>query len=230
MVHGRCIDSAVLFPNPRGLPNRPSLRKLAADLLGRTIQEAAHDSFVDAEVALQARLAPPAAVPLYNVPCHVSRTAILLLLTLLLVTLQAVQLKLRNGPNFKTAKLNCTHLPAKLASYDVRQALVGPRELLMLHAALEAQVVAASSDSQAIAAALQVLGVQPDAAAGAAGARGNSSDTQAATGVQQRRPPPELLWVHLGDLWGCLQERAGHIARQVGLLLRWGVQHPAVHS
>ncbi|GAB4818134.1 hypothetical protein N2152v2_005180 [Parachlorella kessleri] len=53
LVHPRCVDTALLFPNPKGLPYRPSLKGLTQRFLGRTIQAGAHNSHVDADVSLQ---------------------------------------------------------------------------------------------------------------------------------------------------------------------------------
>ncbi|KAI8912060.1 ribonuclease H-like domain-containing protein [Powellomyces hirtus] len=55
LYHTRIIDTAFLFPHPRGLPQRHSLRLLTQKVLGRFIQQggsAGHDSAQDAVAAL----------------------------------------------------------------------------------------------------------------------------------------------------------------------------------
>lgn len=52
LVHRRCIDTALLFPDPRGPCYRFSLRALATRYLGRKIQQGEHDSAEDARAAL----------------------------------------------------------------------------------------------------------------------------------------------------------------------------------
>ncbi|EGF99371.1 uncharacterized protein MELLADRAFT_79500 [Melampsora larici-populina 98AG31] len=57
IVHHRCIDTVDLFPHPRGLPMRMSLKKLSSIFLNKTVQnsdpEIGHDSFEDASIALE---------------------------------------------------------------------------------------------------------------------------------------------------------------------------------
>ena len=57
-VHLRCIDTAVLYPHPRGPPHKSSLRYLAKKWLNRDIQEgqAGHDSTEDAGAAMDLAL------------------------------------------------------------------------------------------------------------------------------------------------------------------------------
>ncbi|GLI65955.1 hypothetical protein VaNZ11_009636 [Volvox africanus] len=50
--HGRVLDTAILFPHPKGPPFKSSLKVLARRFLRRTIQEDSHDSAVDARTAL----------------------------------------------------------------------------------------------------------------------------------------------------------------------------------
>ena len=54
IIHTRCIDSAILFPHPRGSPYRLSLKFLVKRYLNRSIQEsvAGHDPAEDARGAL----------------------------------------------------------------------------------------------------------------------------------------------------------------------------------
>lgn len=191
LAHGRCIDSAVLYPHPRGLPHRSSLRTLAQRLLARTIQQGAHDSYIDAEVALQ-----------------------------------AVQLKWRYGPTYGTVKQGCSHLFDVLAARGRRLALAAPREMLMLHAVPQAEVVACSSDGQAVEAALRLLGgaqreqqapARPEAAAaGPAGSAATQQQPRPSPAVQQKQQQgPDLLWLQLSELWDYLEGRATQLAGQV---------------
>jgi RNA exonuclease 1 len=57
LVHTRIIDSAILYPHPKGLPFRMSLRELTRIHLGRYIQqdsdEQGHDAEEDARAALE---------------------------------------------------------------------------------------------------------------------------------------------------------------------------------
>ena len=56
LVHSRNIDTASLFPHPKGLPFKLGLKKLVADLLHKTIQNnstAGHDSVEDAVFAFR---------------------------------------------------------------------------------------------------------------------------------------------------------------------------------
>uniref|UniRef100_A0A1D2A126 BRCT domain-containing protein n=1 Tax=Auxenochlorella protothecoides TaxID=3075 RepID=A0A1D2A126_AUXPR len=53
LVHARCLDTALLFPRPRGPAHRPSLRHLASQHLRAAIQAGAHDSREDAAAALR---------------------------------------------------------------------------------------------------------------------------------------------------------------------------------
>ena len=57
-IHARCIDTAVLFPHPRGPPHKSSLRYLTKKWLNRDIQEghAGHDSTEDAGAAMDLAL------------------------------------------------------------------------------------------------------------------------------------------------------------------------------
>ncbi|EFJ43182.1 hypothetical protein VOLCADRAFT_66232 [Volvox carteri f. nagariensis] len=54
--HGRILDTAVLFPHPKGPPFKSALKILARRFLRRTIQDGAHDSAVDARTALDLAL------------------------------------------------------------------------------------------------------------------------------------------------------------------------------
>ena len=241
----------------QGLPHRSSLRILAQRLLGRTIQQGAHDSFVDAEMALQAvqvsrqgsilsrqALLPSAALSgcsAFWIGLHVHIYSNTIVPRFACCPLQ---LKIRHGPTFGTAKEGSRHLFELLAARGRRLALVAPRELLMLHAVPQAEVVPASSDRQAVAAALAVLGWQqegPPAGAAATGAaaagaaagaptslaehavhaelqqqKGNQGPQGLRHGQQQRqRPPPDLLWLHLRELWGHMEGEAQQLAAQV---------------
>jgi RNA exonuclease 1 len=52
---GRVIDTAVLYPSPKGLPYRHSLKFLSQKILGKAIQEdlSGHDSLEDAISCLE---------------------------------------------------------------------------------------------------------------------------------------------------------------------------------
>uniref|UniRef100_A0A7S3QVQ8 Exonuclease domain-containing protein n=1 Tax=Dunaliella tertiolecta TaxID=3047 RepID=A0A7S3QVQ8_DUNTE len=52
VLHARVLDTALLFPHPRGPPAKSALRVLCQKHLGRTIQVGAHDSADDARAAL----------------------------------------------------------------------------------------------------------------------------------------------------------------------------------
>lgn len=39
LVHVLVVDTAALYPHPRGIPFKHSLKRLAQDVLGRTVQE-----------------------------------------------------------------------------------------------------------------------------------------------------------------------------------------------
>ena len=58
VIHQRCIDTALLFPHPRGPPHKSSLRYLSKKWLNRDIQagEAGHDSTEDAGAAMDLAL------------------------------------------------------------------------------------------------------------------------------------------------------------------------------
>lgn len=55
LYHGRVIDIAALYPHPKGLPFKISLKKLAEDVLGKEIQNSTggHDSLEDAAITLE---------------------------------------------------------------------------------------------------------------------------------------------------------------------------------
>ncbi|KAI9314489.1 hypothetical protein BX666DRAFT_460774 [Dichotomocladium elegans] len=55
ILHGNVIDTAALFPHPKGLPFRYGLRVLSAKYLSRFIQESVegHDSFEDAKTCIE---------------------------------------------------------------------------------------------------------------------------------------------------------------------------------
>ena len=146
--------------------------------------------------------------------------------------LPCLQLKIRHGPTFGTAKEGSRHLFELLAARGRRLALVAPRELLMLHAVPQAEVVLASGDRQAVVAALAVLGVQQGGrAVGAAAAPTAPGEHAAHPAIQQRQakqqggqgqrqgqqrqPPPDLLWLHMGELWRHWEEEAQQLAAQV---------------
>ncbi len=44
IVHMRVLDTAIMFPHPKGPPHRSALRILASKFLQRTIQTGQHDS------------------------------------------------------------------------------------------------------------------------------------------------------------------------------------------
>uniref|UniRef100_A0A061SHQ1 RNA exonuclease 1 n=1 Tax=Tetraselmis sp. GSL018 TaxID=582737 RepID=A0A061SHQ1_9CHLO len=53
LLHANCIDTVVLYPHPKGLPHRPSLRFLAEKFLKKSIQGERHDSIEDASSAMK---------------------------------------------------------------------------------------------------------------------------------------------------------------------------------
>eukprot|EP00878_Enallax_costatus_P014360 GHUV01015020.1.p1 GENE.GHUV01015020.1~~GHUV01015020.1.p1 ORF type:complete len:584 (+),score=191.69 GHUV01015020.1:209-1960(+) len=56
MCHTKVIDTVALYPHPRGLPYKSSLKFLATKFLKRSIQEGQHDSVVDACTAMDLAL------------------------------------------------------------------------------------------------------------------------------------------------------------------------------
>lgn len=56
MCHSKVIDTVALYPHPKGLPYKSSLKFLAAKFLKRSIQEGQHDSVVDASTAMDLAL------------------------------------------------------------------------------------------------------------------------------------------------------------------------------
>ncbi|KAK9846542.1 hypothetical protein WJX81_006260 [Elliptochloris bilobata] len=56
LVHGRVIDTALLYPHPRGSPYRSALRVIAERFLKRQIQAGSHDSVDDARAAMDLAL------------------------------------------------------------------------------------------------------------------------------------------------------------------------------
>lgn len=56
MCHHKVIDTVALYPHPRGLPYKSSLKFLATKFLKRSIQEGEHDSVVDARTAMDLAL------------------------------------------------------------------------------------------------------------------------------------------------------------------------------
>ncbi|KAJ3250247.1 hypothetical protein HK103_003708 [Boothiomyces macroporosus] len=52
MIHENVIDTAQVFPHPKGLPYRHSLKMLVERNLGRFIQTGEHDSFEDARACI----------------------------------------------------------------------------------------------------------------------------------------------------------------------------------
>jgi DNA polymerase III epsilon subunit-like protein len=77
LVHHRVIDTAALFPHPKALPFKLSLKSLALDYLGRSVQtnsgSSGHDSIQDAAIALEIALlkAQPGNQELgMQAPCH----------------------------------------------------------------------------------------------------------------------------------------------------------------
>ncbi|GAX82434.1 hypothetical protein CEUSTIGMA_g9862.t1 [Chlamydomonas eustigma] len=70
VVHSRVLDTAVLYPHPKGLPFRSSLRVLAQRFLKRRIQDGSHDSIIDARTALDLALLKIKHGPSYGTPEH----------------------------------------------------------------------------------------------------------------------------------------------------------------
>eukprot|EP01034_Spumella_vulgaris_P034128 gene34128-42080_t len=71
LCHSLCVDTAVIYPHPKGYPLRQKLKTLAADLLNLTIQKAdskrGHDSVEDARAALQLALLKAERGPMFGV-------------------------------------------------------------------------------------------------------------------------------------------------------------------
>eukprot|EP01032_Pedospumella_encystans_P015402 gene15402-17618_t len=70
LVHSKCVDTALIYPHPRGFPMRLKLKKLAEDYLQLRIQNntaKGHDSTEDAKAALQLALLKGANGPLFGV-------------------------------------------------------------------------------------------------------------------------------------------------------------------
>lgn len=53
VLHGRVLDTSVMYPHPRGPPYKSALKVLCRKFLKRSIQDGSHDSVVDARVALE---------------------------------------------------------------------------------------------------------------------------------------------------------------------------------
>jgi len=53
ILHSRCVDTAQLFPHPRGFPLRSSLRNISKRYLKTVIQDGEHCSVEDARIAMQ---------------------------------------------------------------------------------------------------------------------------------------------------------------------------------
>ncbi len=57
LIHHRVIDTAQLYPHPKGSPFKRSLRNLCSTLLGKEVQEgtgtSGHDSLADATHAME---------------------------------------------------------------------------------------------------------------------------------------------------------------------------------
>jgi RNA exonuclease 1 len=56
IIHANVLDTALLFPHPRGPPAKSALRVLASRWLHRIIQVGAHDPVEDARAALDLAL------------------------------------------------------------------------------------------------------------------------------------------------------------------------------
>jgi DNA polymerase III epsilon subunit-like protein len=71
LTHSLCVDTAVLYPHPKGYPLRQKLKTLAADFLNLTIQKTdskkGHDSVEDARAALQLALLKAEKGPTFGV-------------------------------------------------------------------------------------------------------------------------------------------------------------------
>jgi DNA polymerase III epsilon subunit-like protein len=62
------LDTVALYPHPRGLPYKSSLRHLARSFLRRTIQDGEHDSAVDATAAMDLVLLKVEKGPSFGLP------------------------------------------------------------------------------------------------------------------------------------------------------------------
>eukprot|EP00775_Hariotina_reticulata_P006259 gene6259-6497_t len=68
VCHSRVIDTVALFPHPRGLPYKSSLKFLSSKFLKRSIQEGEHDSAQDARAAMDLALLKIGKGPSYGLP------------------------------------------------------------------------------------------------------------------------------------------------------------------
>jgi RNA exonuclease 1 len=215
LVHGRCLDSAVLFPNPRGPPFRSSLRVLAQRLLGRAIQQGAHDSCEDAEVALQAvRLKLRGGPTLGSLKQGCSHL------------LELLAAKRRSTALVAPREVLMLHaVPAARVVPTASDAQAVAAALCMLATAQQSPAAGDGAGK-----ATEASGHATVGGAAHGGDAGQPASLQQPAGAQAGHAaaerPPDLLWLQLGELWQHLQERAVRLAGQVSL---WQAQALLLH-
>ncbi len=137
-------------------------------------------------------------------------------------SLPLLQLKLRRGPTFSTAKEGHTHLFELLASQGRHLALVAPRETLMLHAVPSAEMVPTSSDAQGVEAALGLLGN--------GGGSGNSGGGVAGGEQQQQQQQREASGGPAGGEQGPAEQQQQQQQREANAGPAGGEQGPAAQQ
>lgn len=133
--------------------------------------------------------------------------------------LSCLQLKFERGPTLRESEAGSSHLFEVLASRGRNLGLAAPASWLQQHGVAQAHVREASSDSEAVQAALELLGalgtpavaqLAPPAAATAVGSSWRHDPPP-----QQGRQPPSLVWVVLGDTWEHMEAAAQQVSEQV---------------
>ncbi|KAG1680781.1 hypothetical protein FOA52_008114 [Chlamydomonas sp. UWO 241] len=70
VVHSRILDTALLYPHPKGPPFRSALKVLCQKYLRRKIQDGSHDSIIDARCAMDLAWLKIRHGPSYGTPEH----------------------------------------------------------------------------------------------------------------------------------------------------------------
>ncbi|PRW44608.1 small RNA degrading nuclease 5-like isoform X2 [Chlorella sorokiniana] len=218
MVHGRCIDSAALFPSPRGLPALPSLKLLVQRLLGRQIQEGAHDSHTDAACTLDVVRLKLRRGPTYS-SSKEGHTHLFELLTSqgrrLALVAPRDTLMLHAVP---TAEVVPTSSDAQAVEAALRLlgggSGAGGRQQQQQQQHGEQQQQQQGEQQKGA----QQKGEQQQPSAGSAGGEqapaGRQQQQQRSGNEQQQGRPPDLLYLQLSDLWGHLEDGALQLAAQ----------------